>query len=89
MSENGGDLVVTTQLQDKQVRIDFTDQGIGMDEDTKQKMFDPFFTTKEIGVGTGLGMSIAYKIIEAHNGHIEVDSAPDKGTTLSIILPSE
>jgi len=52
-------------------------------------MFDPFFTSKEIGVGTGLGMSIAYKIIEGHDGSIEVDSAPGQGTTLSIILPTK
>jgi len=84
---DGGELSVkTTQSQDL-IRIDFTDQGIGMDEETKQKMFDPFFTTKEIGVGTGLGMSIAYKIIEAHNGSIEVESTVGEGTTLSIFLP--
>ena len=60
-----------------------------MDQETKQKMFDPFFTSKEIGVGTGLGMSIAYKIIEEHNGNIKVESSPGNGTTLSVLLPSD
>ncbi len=87
MSANGGELTVKTTQDADLIRIDFTDHGIGMDDDTKQKMFDPFFTTKEIGVGTGLGMSIAYKIIEAHNGSIEVESTVGEGTTLSIFLP--
>lgn len=89
MSNNGGELTVTTKQQDEHVRIDFSDQGVGMDEETKQKMFDPFFTSKEIGVGTGLGMSIAYKIIEAHKGSIEVESVVGEGTVLSIILPTD
>ncbi len=88
MSENGGDLTVKTVNLDNSIRIDFTDQGIGMDEETQQKMFDPFFTSKDIGVGTGLGMSIAYKIIEAHNGTIDVDSRIGEGTTLSVTLPT-
>lgn len=87
MSENGGELSVSTSLQNNQVRIDFADQGIGMNQETKQKMFDPFFTTKEIGVGTGLGMSIAYKIIDGHKGSIEVESTVGEGTILSIMLP--
>jgi len=53
MSEKGGDLIVTTKLSDGKIKVDFNDQGVGMDELTKQKMFDPFFTTKDIGVGTG------------------------------------
>lgn len=87
MNANGGALTVKTSQNKDLIRIDFSDQGIGMDDDTKQKMFDPFFTSKDIGVGTGLGMSIAYKIIEAHNGSIEVESTVGEGTTLSIFLP--
>jgi len=88
MSENGGELMVKTQAKDGNIRIDFKDQGVGMDEETQQKMFDPFFTSKDIGVGTGLGMSIAYKIIEAHHGSFEVESSVGEGTTLSVILPT-
>lgn len=87
MSDNGGELHVKTSQTDGLIRVDFTDQGIGMDDDTQQKMFDPFFTSKDIGVGTGLGLSIAYKIIEAHNGSIDVESTVGEGTTLSIFLP--
>ena len=87
IGKDGGDLTVKTQALDDKIRIDFIDQGIGMDEETKQKMFDPFFTSKEIGVGTGLGMSIAYKIVEAHKGTLEVESQLSEGTTLSVILP--
>lgn len=89
MGPDGGSLTIQSWRDGDKLRFDFTDQGVGMDEATQQKMFDPFFTSKEIGEGTGLGMSIAYKIITAHNGSIEVDSELGKGTTLSIILPAE
>ncbi len=87
MSENGGTLTVLTQINNNHIRLSFKDQGMGMDEETKQKMFDPFFTSKDIGIGTGLGMSIAYKIIEAHRGSIDVESEIGLGTTISINLP--
>ncbi|MFT6407397.1 MAG: signal transduction histidine kinase [Arenicella sp.] len=88
MTELGGELSIKTTNVNGGIRIDFSDQGIGMDQQTKQKMFDPFFTSKDIGVGTGLGLSIAYKIVEAHNGSLEVDSSVGQGTTLSVILPT-
>lgn len=89
MSDSGGGLKVSSKLVDEELYLSFKDQGVGMDEETQQKMFDPFFTSKEIGVGTGLGMSIAYKIVEAHNGRILVDSEPGKGTEMTVILPSK
>lgn len=87
MATKGGELSITTMVIGEEIRIDFTDQGIGMDHETQQKMFDPFYTSKEIGVGTGLGLSISYKIIEAHSGRIEVESDVNKGTTMSVFLP--
>lgn len=87
MHQHAGDLTIKTSSDNDEIRIDFIDQGIGMDEHTQQKMFDPFFTSKDIGQGTGLGMSIAYKIIEAHKGRIEVSSILNQGTTVSVILP--
>ena len=87
MKEKGGELSVNTKQQGDDIVIEFIDQGIGMDEETLQKMFDPFFTTKPVGEGTGLGMSIAYKIVQSHNGNISATSEPDKGSTITITLP--
>lgn len=89
MSEHGGELSITTSRVNGDIRLDFTDQGIGMDQQTKQRIFDPFFTTKDIGTGTGLGLSIAYKIVTAHKGSLEVVSSVGQGTTLSVILPTD
>jgi signal transduction histidine kinase len=89
MKEQGGELKITTRFAEESIVVAFTDKGIGMDEATSQKMFDPFFTSKPIGEGTGLGMSIAYKIVDAHGGKIKVKSKPNVGTTVAIQLPIE
>lgn len=87
MADNGGELLIVTEKQEDDIVIRFVDQGIGMEKETQQKIFDPFFTSKKIGEGTGLGMSIAYKIIEAHSGKIDVESTVNEGTVISIALP--
>jgi signal transduction histidine kinase len=69
------------------VYISIEDNGIGMNEETKQKIFDPFYTTKPVGEGTGLGMSIVYNTIRKHNGEISLSSELGKGTTFVIKLP--
>jgi two-component system, NtrC family, sensor kinase len=65
-----------------------TDTGSGMAEDTAARAFEPFFTTKDVGVGTGLGLSVAYGIVRDHGGWIDVDTSPGRGSRFSIRLPA-
>ena len=80
-------LVIRTTREGDTVVIEVSDTGIGMSEETLQRVFEPFFTTKPAGDGTGLGLSVSYGIIEAHGGIITVDSAPGRGTSFRIVLP--
>ena len=78
---------IQTYADENWVYFKVKDNGIGMNDETKEKMFDPFFTTKEVGQGTGLGLSIVFGIIEKHNGKITVDTEPNKGTTIIVQIP--
>jgi signal transduction histidine kinase len=71
------------------VQIDVCDNGPGIPEDVIGKIFDPFFTTKPVGQGTGMGLSICYRIVENHGGTITVSSKPGKGTVFTITLPRQ
>jgi K+-sensing histidine kinase KdpD len=82
----GGTLTVTTIEENGYVRIDFTDTGTGMPEEVKKRIFEPFMTYGKKH-GTGLGMSIVKKVIDDHNGKIEITSVMGKGTTITICLP--
>jgi signal transduction histidine kinase len=79
-------LTVSTFHKGENVILEIKDTGIGMSEATIKRIFEPFFTTKEVGKGTGLGMSIVLKIIEAHGAKINVESEIGIGTKISIIL---
>jgi two-component system, sporulation sensor kinase E len=70
---------------DKAISIEFTDTGCGIPKEIQGKVFNPFFTAKE--KGTGLGLSFARKILHLHNGGIELDSEPGRGTTFTVYLP--
>ena len=69
-------------------RLSVSDDGTGMDEATRSRIFDAFFTTKPAGKGTGLGLSVVYGMVQAHDAHIDVESAPGKGSTFRIYFPS-
>jgi CheY-like chemotaxis protein len=97
----GGDLFLQTRNVDldedqvspyglkpgRYVEVSVTDNGVGMDSKTKERIFDPFFSTKALGRGTGLGLASAYGIVKNHDGIIRVESEPGEGTTFRIYLP--
>ena len=80
-------LSLTTQRKHGMVQIVISDTGHGMPPSVSQRVFEPFFTTKPPGEGTGLGLSVSYGIIQAHEGTISVESTPEVGTTFTILLP--
>jgi signal transduction histidine kinase/ActR/RegA family two-component response regulator len=83
---SGGEVRVSTQENRDRVIIQITDTGTGMTPEVKQRLFDPFFTTKG-KAGTGMGLAVSFGIIRRHEGSIEVDSEPGRGTTFKISLP--
>jgi len=87
MPEGGEIKIAATCTYDPDgVTITFTDTGVGIDAEAISSLFDPFYTTKPDGVG--LGLYITKFIVENHNGHIEVESEPDEGTTFTVWLPA-
>ena len=82
-----GTLKVVISQQDNYAVVAITDSGQGISPEVKEKIFTPFFTTKAAGEGSGLGLDIVKKIIDKHDGKIEVDSEVGKGATFSVWLP--
>lgn len=86
--ESNGSITISTGVQDAgHVFMEIRDTGAGISSDDMKKIFDPFFTTKDVGIGTGLGLSVCMGIIESHGGRIEVHSTPNVETIFRIILP--
>ncbi len=91
----GGRLAVATRLTERETNgvyrpvaaVRVSDSGTGIPSQDLGRIFDPFFTTKEVGQGTGLGLSVSYSIVEKHTGRIEVESAPGKGSSFTMLLP--
>jgi two-component system NtrC family sensor kinase len=86
---NGGCLTLKTWggPSGESIMVSFADNGVGISSEHKGKLFEPFYTTKKKGKGVGLGLSVVYGIIKAHNGSIAVDSQPGEGATFTIQLP--
>ncbi len=81
-------LIIRLMQHQGMARIEIEDNGPGMDAQVQKRIFEPFFTTRDVDKGTGLGLSVSYFIVvDDHQGKLEVDSAPGKGTTFMIQLP--
>jgi CheY-like chemotaxis protein len=83
---SGGEIRMSSQETNGRVVLTIADSGTGMMPEVKSRLFDPFFTTKGKG-GTGMGMAVSFGIIRRHNGSIEVESEPGRGTTFRLSLP--
>jgi signal transduction histidine kinase len=68
-------------------RIEIRDKGKGIRKKDQERIFEPFFTTKKPGEGTGLGLSLVYKIVRDHQGEIDIESESGRGTRVIITLP--
>ncbi len=79
--------IFTLKEDDDHICMRVKDQGVGISPAHMPKIFNPFFTTKPAGEGTGLGLTISLRSVQAHRGHIKVDSIPQKGTTVEVFLP--
>jgi PAS domain S-box-containing protein len=86
---NGGVLTIETRhlLKEDRLQVNFKDTGCGIPEENYPKLFEPFFTTKKKGKGVGLGLSVAYGIVQEHGGSIYVKSEMGRGTTFQVKLP--
>jgi len=82
---DGGDITITTSLQDEHLKIDFKDTGVGMPEEVMRNIIEPFYSTKE--TGTGIGLDVCYGIIKAHHGDLIFESEVGKGTVATVLLP--
>ena len=87
---NGRGILVLRTWHDpdqESVILEINDDGPGIPDDVQPKIFDPFFTTKEVGKGTGLGLTVAYAIVQEHGGRIRLESRVDAGTSFYVELP--
>ncbi|MHC1702339.1 MAG: ATP-binding protein [Tenuifilaceae bacterium] len=87
MTENGEVTIKTKDLDEDRLRLEISDNGIGIAQEDIPHIFEPFFSTKHKSSGQGLGLAIVHGIIQSHKGKIDVKSESGKGTTISITLP--
>jgi two-component system, NtrC family, sensor kinase len=86
VAENGEILIKTLNPDEDHVRLEISDNGVGINPADMPHIFEPFFSAKQKESGIGLGLAIVHGIVQSHKGKIEIESEPGKGTTLSIIL---
>jgi PAS domain S-box-containing protein len=81
----GGELLIATRHTGDEVELSISDTGVGMSDDVMAKIFEPYFTTREDG--TGIGLTLVYKVVKEHMGDISVVSQPGKGSSFSLLFP--
>jgi two-component system NtrC family sensor kinase len=86
ITENGEIIIKTSNPDEEHIKLDITDNGVGIAPEDISRIFQPFFSAKQKASGIGLGLSIVHGIVQSHKGKIEVSSEPGKGTTMSIIF---
>ena len=90
LTANGRGVLVVRTWHDadrESVVVEVNDDGPGIPDEVQPKIFDPFFTTKDVGQGTGLGLTVAYAIVQEHGGRIRIDSRPKAGASFYVDLP--
>jgi CheY-like chemotaxis protein len=90
LSTHGRGVIVVRTWHDadqESVVLEINDDGPGIPDEVQLKVFDPFFTTKEVGKGTGLGLTVAYAIVQEHGGRIRLESSPGAGASFYVELP--
>ena len=85
----GGKLRIATMRVGGQIRVTFSDTGVGIAPEIMDRIFEPFFTTKDPSEGTGLGLAISKDIAEKYGGTIRAESEPGKGATFEVVIPAE
>ena len=84
----GGRLIIRTHVEVNEVVIEFSDTGVGIPDNIRDKVFDPFFTSRKDGQGVGLGLSIVHAALQRNQGRIDFTSVANRGTTFRIRLPA-